>query len=108
MQKLTEMIDALVAEKTISLEGVKAIEAVRLKGEQLQTELESVTKERDTAVLARDAARYRFWRSHWTADDEADFDKLNDILGKVDTNTPAQVDAALDAAMASLEIRADE
>lgn len=48
---------------------------------------------------AKDAARYRFWRKHWTAKDEDDFDKLNDILGKADVNTPAQVDAALDAAM---------
>ena len=49
---------------------------------------------------AKDAARYRFWREHWTHDDEEKFDELNDILGKAHVNTPDQVDAALDAAIA--------
>lgn len=56
MEKITEMIDALVAEKTFSLEGVKAIEAVRAKAEALQRTLESTALERDSARKERELA----------------------------------------------------
>lgn len=59
MEKITEMIDALVAEKTFSLEGVKAIEAVRAKAESLQKTLEMTTTERDNIRKERDIERNR-------------------------------------------------
>lgn len=76
MQKLTEMIDALVAEKTFSLDGVKAIEALRVSAEGLQKKLASAIEQSDsylkgreemTALAASRAAEVASWQTREAA-----------------------------------------
>lgn len=59
MEKITDLIDALVSEKTFSLEGVKSIEAVRLKAQHLQSTLEDTQKRYADAIKERDAEKKR-------------------------------------------------
>lgn len=52
-------------------------------------------KKRQT-VIEKEAARYRWWRSHWVADSDDAMDALNDVVSRP---TGAKLDAAIDAAI---------
>lgn len=49
------------------------------------------------ALVAKQAARYRWWLSKWSADSDEAIDELNEALGAADT--AEKIDAAIDAAI---------
>jgi len=97
-QKLTEMIDALVTEKTFSLAGVQAIEALRAKADGLEKMVESVTKERDSYSTQRDLANKA--ANEKTAVIEGWMKRETDIVTREKTMTAKDQEAAVSKARA--------